>query len=66
MKIRPSSVSEIESENHYFKDALSLSQETQDILEKADSQNNSVAECKQENVEFANPKDIARLSENSE
>jgi len=66
MKIRPSSVSEIESENHYFKEALSLSQETEEVLEKAESQNNFVEQCKQENVEFANPKDIARLSENSE
>ena len=62
MKIRPSSVSEIESENDYFKEALSLSQETQDILEKADLQKNSVAECKQENVEFANPENNTRLS----
>ena len=62
MKIRPSSVSEIESENDYFREALSLSQETQDILEKAESQNNSVAECKQENVEFANSENNTRLS----
>lgn len=54
MRIRPSSVSEIESENHYFKEALNLSQETQEILKEAESQNNSVEQPKQGNVKFAN------------
>ena len=54
MRIRPSSVSEIDSENHFFKEALSLSNETQDVLEKNEQQNNFCDQHKQ-NVEFANP-----------
>lgn len=53
MRIRPSSVLEIESENHFFKEALCLSNETQDVLEKNEQQNNFCDQNKQ-NVEFAN------------
>jgi len=62
MRIRPSSVSEIESENHFFKEALCLSNETQDVLEKNEQQNNFCDQNKQ-NVEFANSEDDTRLSE---